>query len=462
MPRRIVVIGGDAAGMSAAAQLRRLVPPSDLDIVVFEKGPYTSYSACGIPFFVSGLVPEVESLVARTPDEHRANGIDVRMHTEVVAVDLDRREVTARTVDDERSESRVGFDQLVFATGATPVRPDLPNVNARGIHGVQTLSDGVALRDAMLRAERPKIVVVGGGYVGLEMAEAMRVRDLDVVLVDRSPQPLSTLDEDMGALVARALQGLGVDVRLHTQVQAFEADDDGHVRAVVTDAGTFAADLVVLGIGVRPNSSLAADAGVTVGRTGGISTDSRMSTSVDGVWAAGDCVETLHRLTGEAVSIPLGTHANKQGKVVAANLAGRRATFPGVIGTAVTKICDLEVARTGLSEREAEQAGIDTVAGVIQSTSRAGYYPGAQVLHVKVRAHARTGRLLGAQIVGREGAAKRIDVLAAAIWSGMTAEEFSQIDLGYAPPYSPLWDPTLVGARKAAEAVEPDLPPTGA
>jgi NADPH-dependent 2,4-dienoyl-CoA reductase/sulfur reductase-like enzyme len=453
MPGRFVVIGGDAAGMSAAAQLRRLVPRSQLEIVVFEKGPYTSYSACGLPFFVSGLVEDAESLIARTPEEHIANGIDVRMLTEVVSVDLERREVEARTVDGKRTGTRVGFDQLLFATGATPIRPDLPNASAHGIHGIQSLTDGIRLRDAVVRAGRPKVVVVGGGYVGLEMAEAMRVRDLDVVLVDRAAQPMSTLDEDMGALVARALEGLGVELRLGTAVEAFEADGEGRVRGVVTDAGTLDADLVVLGIGVRPNSTLAAHAGVPIGRTGGISTDLRMSTNVDGVWAAGDCVETLHRLTGEPVAIALGTHANKQGRVVAANAAGKHATFRGVIGTAVTKVCDLEVARTGLNEREATHAGIETVSGVIEGTSRAGYYPGAQRLHVKVRADARTGRLLGAQIVGREGAAKRIDVFAAAIWTGMTADEFSQLDLGYAPPYAPLWDPTLIGARKAAEAV---------
>jgi NADPH-dependent 2,4-dienoyl-CoA reductase/sulfur reductase-like enzyme len=328
----------------------------------------------------------------------------------------------------------------------------VPNAKAAGIHGIQTLTDGVALRDALLR-DRPKVVVVGGGYVGLEMAEAMRVRDLDVVLVDRAPQPMSSLDEDMGALVATALEGLGVQLHLGTEVKAFEADDAGHVRAVVTDEGTFQADLVVLGIGVRPNATLALEGGVAIGHTGGISTDRRMSTSVDGVWAAGDCVETFHRLTGTPVAIALGTHANKQGKVVGINASGGYAAFPGVIGTAVTKVCDLEVARTGLNEREAKRAGFETVSGTIESTSRAGYYPGAERLHVKVHAEKRTGRLLGAQIVGREGAAKRIDVLAAAIWNGMTADEFSQVDLGYAPPYSPLWDPTLIGARKAADAV---------
>jgi NADPH-dependent 2,4-dienoyl-CoA reductase/sulfur reductase-like enzyme len=284
------------------------------------------------------------------------------------------------------------------------------------------------------------------------MAEAMRVRDLDVVLVDRSVQPMRTLDDDMGALVAKALEGLGIELRLATEVRGFEVDGDNHVRAVVTDAGSIDADLVVLGMGVKPNASLAARAGVKIGPTGGIATDRRMATDADGVWAAGDCVETFHRITGRPVAIALGTHANKQGKVVAVNASGGYAAFPGVIGTAITKVCDYEVARTGLSAREAKAAGFETVHGFIEGTSRAGYYPGAQRLHVKVHADAHTGRLLGAQIVGREGAAKRVDVLAAAIWAGMTAEEFSQLDLGYAPPYSPLWDPTLIGARKAADA----------
>jgi NADPH-dependent 2,4-dienoyl-CoA reductase/sulfur reductase-like enzyme len=453
MPDRIVIIGGDAAGMSAAAQLRRLVPPASLEIVVFERGRYTSYSACGLPYFVSGLVEEADDLIARSPEEHRAHGIDVRTGQEVVEVDLDARRVVARSTEPGTGPTECAFDQLVFATGAEPIRPDLPNADAAGIHGIQTITDGIALRDHVEQVGKPNVVVVGGGYVGLEMAEAMRMRDLDVVLVDRSPQPMNTLDEDMAAMVTKALETMGVDVHLGADVEGFDVDAQGHVRAVVTDEGTFPADLVVLGIGVHPRTNLAGDAGVTIGPTGGIATDRRMATSVDGVWAAGDCVETHHRLTGRPVAIALGTHANKQGKVVAVNASGGYAAFPGVIGTAVTKVCDLEVARTGLSAREAVVAGFRTVVGFVEGTSRAGYFPGAEAIAVKVHADARSGRLLGAQIVGREGAAKRIDVLAAAIWSGMTAAEFSQLDLGYAPPFSPLWDPTLIAARKAAEAV---------
>jgi NADPH-dependent 2,4-dienoyl-CoA reductase/sulfur reductase-like enzyme len=451
MSERIVVIGGDAAGMSMAAQLRRLVPKDELEIVVFEKGDYTSYSACGLPFYVSGVVDDIDALIARSPDEHRAHGIDVRTRHEVVEVDIERRRVTVST--GSAATDHVAFDQLVFAMGAVPIRPDLPHADAIGIHGIQTVTDGIALRDDVLRSGHRNAVVVGSGYVGLEMAEALRIRGLDVALVERSPQPMNTLDEDMGSLIARALEGMGIELHLGTSVRGFEADGHGRVRAVVTDTATIPADVVVLGIGVRPNAQLAASAGIAIGPTGGIATDRRMATSAEGVWAAGDCVETFHRMSGRPVAIALGTHANKQGKVVAVNASGGYAAFPGVIGTAVTKVCELEVARTGLGAREAAAAGFEIVQGVVEGTSRAGYYPGAQTLHVKVHADARTGRLLGAQIVGREGAAKRIDVLAAAIWSEMTAEEFSQLDLGYAPPYSPLWDPTLVGARRAADAI---------
>jgi NADPH-dependent 2,4-dienoyl-CoA reductase/sulfur reductase-like enzyme len=254
----------------------------------------------------------------------------------------------------------------------------------------------------------------------------------------------------MGALVADAIRALGIEVHLGVTVDAFDTDDTGHVRAVRTSAGTFPTDLVVLGLGVRPNSRLAVDAGLKVGERDGIRTDASMETSVEGIWAAGDCVEVLHRITGKHVAIALGTHANKQGRVVGVNATGGALTFPGVIGTAVTKICEYEMGRTGLSEREAHAAGFTAIAARIEATTRAGYYPGSGPITVKLVAESPTGRLLGAQVIGHEGAAKRIDVLATAIWNEMTADDFSQLDLGYAPPFAPVWDPVLVAARKVA------------
>jgi NADPH-dependent 2,4-dienoyl-CoA reductase/sulfur reductase-like enzyme len=447
---RLLVIGGDAAGMSAAAQARRRRGKDQLDIVAFERGDYTSYSACGLPYFVAGTIDALDDLIARRPAEFRErHDIDVHMRHEVVDVDLDGRTAGVHDLASGGTR-RESFDQLVIATGATPRRPPLANAEAPGVFGIQTITDGVALRDHIAAHDHERAVVVGGGYIGLEMAEAMTQRGLAVTIVEGGPQIMATFDPDMGALVTDAVRGLGCEVRTDTRVEGFEVDAEGHVCTVVTSGGSLAADLVVLGLGVRPNVDLAQRAGVTIGITGAIATDRRMATNVDGVWAAGDCCETYHRVARRPVTIALGTHANKQGRAVGVNATGGYLPFPGVIGTAVSKICSLEVARTGLNEREAHDAGFDFVTARIDSTTRAGYYPGASEITVKAIAERGSGRLIGAQIIGREGAAKRVDVMAAAIWNEMTAEEFSSLDLGYAPPFSPVWDPTLIAARKVA------------
>jgi NADPH-dependent 2,4-dienoyl-CoA reductase/sulfur reductase-like enzyme len=450
---RLVVVGGDAAGMSAASQARRRRDGGGLEIVVFERGNFTSYSACGIPYLVGGVVADPGRLIARDPDTFRsAFDIEVYLRHEVTGIDLGRRAVRVRDLDGggQRWE---GFDQLMVATGAVPARPSLPGADAAGIHGVQVLDDGLAIR-RVLDGQRPRrAVVVGGGYIGLEMAEALVMRGLQVALVDAAPQPMTTLDEDMGALVADALRKVGVTVHLGERVTGFDMAA-GRVRAVTTANRVLPAELVILGLGVRPNTALARAAGLAVGATGGIITDRRMRTEAAGVWAAGDCVQTRHLVSGAPVAIALGTHANKQGRVAGINLGGGYATFPGVVGTAVSKICGVEVARTGLTEAEAVRAGFDPLAVVVASTTRAGYYPGAAPIKTKIVAERRSGRLLGAQIVGEEGAAKRIDGLAIALWNGMTVEEMTGLDLAYAPPFSPVWDPVLIAARKAADLVE--------
>lgn len=449
----MIVVGGDAGGMSAASQARKRMGADDLEIVVFERGHFTSFSACGIPYWIGGSVKSRDKLIAREPAAFRQAGIDVRIRHEVVAIDLDKREVTARDLD-ERREVREGFDQLVYATGAVPVTPDWARIRGGGVFGVQTLDDGAAIHAWLDREPRPRrAVVIGGGYIGVEMAEALVNRGLDVTLLEKSAQPMSTVDPDMGARVAEAIRGQGIAVRTNAHVQGLETEN-GRIRAVVTPGGSLPADIVVLGLGVRPNTGLAATSGIPLGITGGIPTDLRMRVvGVDGVWAAGDCVQTVNLISGQPVYIPLGTHANKQGRVAGINIGGGYATFPGVIGTAVTKVCDLEVARTGLLEEEAADSGYAFVTASVESTSRAGYYPGAAPMTVKLIAEKRTGLLLGAQIVGRTEAAKRIDALAIAIWNRMTVEGMTSLDLSYAPPYAPVWDPVLIAARKATEAV---------
>ncbi|MGW0599053.1 FAD-dependent oxidoreductase [Streptomyces sp. NPDC002776] len=453
---RLVVIGGDAAGMSAASQARRMKGAAELEIVAFERGDFSSYSACGIPYWVGGDVAGRDELIARTPEEHRARDIDLRMRTEVVEVDPAGQRVRARDVD-SGAESWTSYDKLVIATGARPVRPDLPGVEAPGVHGVQSLGDGQALLDTLARTRGRHAVVVGAGYIGVEMAEALIKRGYEVTVVNRGEEPMSTLDPDMGRLVHEAMTGLGITMVGGAEVTGIRTGDDGRVRAVVTQDAEYPADVVVLGIGVRPETTLARRAGLPLGRHQGLLTDLAMRVrGHENIWAGGDCVEVLDLVSGQERHIALGTHANKHGQVIGTNVGGGYATFPGVVGTAVSKVCDLEIARTGLREKDARRAGLQYVTATIESTSRAGYYPGSSPMTVKILAERRTGRLLGVQIVGREGAAKRVDIAAVALTAGMTVDRMTALDLGYAPPFSPVWDPVLVAARKAARAVSED------
>ncbi|MFF7971039.1 FAD-dependent oxidoreductase [Streptomyces sp. NPDC007905] len=450
---RLVVIGGDAAGMSAASQARRMRGPDELEIVAFERGHFTSFSACGIPYWVGGDVAERDHLIARTPEEHRARDIDLRMRTEVTEIDLAGGRVRARDVD-SGEESWTSYDKLVIATGSRPVRPDMPGVDATGVHGVQTLDDGQALLDTLTCTHGRRAVVVGAGYIGVEMAEALIKRGFEVTVVNRGKEPMSTLDPDMGRLVHRAMEGLGITMVDDTEVTKLLTDGEGRVRAVATEDAEFPADIVVLGIGVRPGTGLARAAGLPLGVHGGLLTDLAMRVrGHENVWAGGDCVEVLNLVSGQEQYVPLGTHANKHGQVIGTNVGGGYATFPGVVGTAVSKVCDLEIARTGLREKDAHRVGLQYETVTIESTSRAGYYPGASPMTVKMLAERRTGRLLGMQIVGREGAGKRVDIAAVALTAGLTVEQMTSLDLGYAPPFSPVWDPVLVAARKATAKV---------
>ncbi|MFL5997585.1 MAG: FAD-dependent oxidoreductase [Streptomyces sp.] len=450
---RLVVIGGDAAGMSAASQARRLKGPDELEIVAFERGHFTSYSACGIPYWVGGDVSGPDQLIARTPEEHRARDIDLRMRTEVMEIDVGRQRVRTRDLE-SGAESWTSYDKLVIATGARPIRPDMPGVDAPGVHGVQTLDDGQALIDTLAHTRGRKAVVVGAGYIGVEMAEALINRGYEVTVVNRGSEPMSTLDPDMGRLVHEAMEGLGITMVDDAAVTKVLTGEDGRVRAVATETAEYPADVVVLGIGVRPETALAKAAGLPLGGHGGLLTDLAMRVrGHENIWAGGDCVEVLDLVSGQERHIALGTHANKHGQVIGTGVGGGYATFPGVVGTAVSKVCDLEIARTGLREKDARRVGLQFVSVTIESTSRAGYYPGASPMTVKMLAERRTGRLLGVQIVGREGAAKRVDIAAVALTAGMTVEQMTALDLGYAPPFSPVWDPVLVAARKAAAKV---------
>jgi NADPH-dependent 2,4-dienoyl-CoA reductase/sulfur reductase-like enzyme len=442
---RVVIIGGDAAGMSAASKIRR--EQSDRKIMVLEKTAYTSYSACGMPYYIGGLIDAADRLVARSPAAFRDKyAIDVRTRHEVVGIDPEAQRVSVFARDDGKTYSEP-YDQLLIATGAQPFCPEVEGSATAGLFGLSTLASGIRVHDFILREKPRRAVVVGGGYIGLEMAEALVRRNLEVSLVQRGPQVMATLDPDMGALVSQALREIGVTLYLEEAFKAFE-QGSGRIKAVITDRRRLPADLVILGMGVRPNSALAEAAGLELGVNRAIQVDSRMRTSQANIWAAGDCTATVHRLTGRQIYVALGTVANKTGLVAGTNLAGGDAEFPGVIGTAVSKICKVEVARTGLQEKELKKLDSDYVATTIKTKTRAGYYPGAGPITVKLIGERGSGRLLGAQIVGMEGSAKRIDTVATALTAGMTVAALVDLDLGYAPPFSPVWDPVQTAARQ--------------
>ncbi len=447
MTERLVVIGGDAAGMSAASQARRRRPVDDLEIIAFERSNWVSYSACGEPYHVAGYVERLESLVARTPQQFGAMDIDVRTRHEVTEVDLARRVVVARDLEEGRN-FLVGFDQLMIATGAKPLRPGIAGVDLDGVHELRTLDDASQLRQ-IADSRKGNAVVVGGGYIGLEAAEAFHIQGWNVTVVTSGRRVLDrTLHSDLGQKVVDAMRRVGIDVVLGTRVECINGTDQ--VESVGCTDATYPADVVVLGLGSEPEVELARAAGIAVGPTGAIAVDDHQRTGSSGVWSAGDCAEAMHRVTGKPVNIHLGTIANKAGRVAGINLGGDDAVFPGVLGTAITKICDIEVSSTGLRLIEAQAEGFDAVEGRATGTTTAGYYPTASEITISTVAERRTGRIIGAEIVGGSGAAKRIDVFATAIWSNMTVQDLAWVDLAYAPPFSGVWDLIHISARNAA------------
>jgi NADPH-dependent 2,4-dienoyl-CoA reductase/sulfur reductase-like enzyme len=451
--RRVVIVGGDAAGMSAATHLARA--DAGIDVVVVERGPYTSYSACGIPYLVGGEIAEVQDLVVMGPEAFRDMGITVHLRTEAIDVDADRRTVRVRDLGTgaERDEP---YDALLLAPGAHPSVPGVDGVADHG-HVVRTLDEGERVRDLVAPSRSAgdpvRVVVLGAGYIGMELAEALVRHGHEAVIVDRSAQVMKTLDDDMAAIVEGILVDFGVGVRLRASVTGVRTEG-GVLRAVLTDAGEFPADVLLVAAGSRPNVGLGVAAGAEVGPSGGLVVDGRMRTGVPGVWAAGDCVESRDLVSGLRRNVQLGTHANKQGRIagidILAALDGGEgdAVFPGVVGTAVTKVCQWEIGRVGLTLADAAEAGVEHATVRFTGTARAGYMPDAGTVHVKMMAERGTGRVLGAQLVGTGNVAKRIDV--AAVWCqlGVPVQEAQLLDLSYAPPFGGVWDLLQVAARK--------------
>ncbi len=437
-PRRIVIVGGVAAGMKTAARLRRLDP--EVEIVVIERGEHLSYGACALPYYIEGLFHDLNE-VMKTPagvlrDEKffaKVKGVQVRSRTEALAIDRQAKTLRIRDLA-SGGEDDLPYDRLVLATGNQPIVPPLPGVDLQGVKPLKRVEDAAAFADWAKTARRA--VVVGGGLIGLEMAEALISRGIHVTLVEMKDQVLaSALDLGMAALVHRELRKNGVELRLAEPLVRIDGEN-GRVTQVVTKGGVYPADLVVLALGVRPAVRLAREAGLEIGATGAIAVDETMRTSDPTIFAAGDCAEATDLVSGRKVYVPLGSTANKQGRVAAANLAGREERFPGILGSLIVKVFGLTVARTGLSFEDARLLGRDPVAILAAGPDRAHVYPGAKAVVIRLVAERGSRKLLGAQMVGPGAVDKRIDTVATALSLGADVDQLANLDLTYAPPYS--------------------------
>ncbi len=440
MPR-LVVVGGIAAGMSGASKLRRLRP--EWEVLVLEAGEDPSYGACGLPYWIGGVTRAMDDLYALDPAEIERRGIDVRLRQRVTGLMEGRKAVSVEDVPSGRTYEEP-YDALLIATGTRAVTPDLRNLSGENLFTMHDLPDGRRMQ-GFIDENRPRSAAIWGtGYVGLEMAENLAARGMAVTMINRSERVLKTLTKPLRERVLQELEDRGVRVFLDTQVLEVRKAED-RIVSFATDRGDVAADLFLVATGIRPATDFLRGSPVPLADNGAIRVDETCATGVHGIWAAGDCCEVTHRVTGRPAYLPLGTTANKMGRVAGSNIAGERERFPGVVGTAVTRVFGLEVGVTGLSPEEAARAGFDPVDAVIQAGSRAGYYPGGGGVHVQLTAD-RRGRVLGGQVAGPEGTKGRIDTLAAAVSCRMKVEDLAMLDLAYAPPFAPVWDPVLVAA----------------
>ena len=447
---KIVIIGGNAAGMSAASKARR--NDAEAEIIVFEKSGTVSYGACGLPYYISDDIKNADDLIAVTADDFRnKRNIDVRLFHEALSFDTRKRTVRIKNGKNDETLTQT-YDKLIISTGASAVRPKIPGSDLQNVFVLRTLEDGKRIKSFVLKESPKQAAIIGAGYIGLEMAEALTKRGVQVHVFEALEQVLPYLDADMSAKAAETLQKNGVKLYLSSMVTGISGN--GKVEKILlSDGRVIQADMVLMSVGIRPNITFAQSGGVQIGRTGAIQINDRMQTNLMHVYAAGDCAETRCLVTNKTTWVPLGTTANKQGRTAGDNASGGRSRFKGITTTSAVKIFELEVASTGMNSEMAEKMGFSFAAVAIHSKTRAHYYPGQKDIFVKMILNKQDGRLLGAQILGEEGVAKRIDVLAAALYNKMTVQQIAELDLSYSPPFAPVWDALLVAANQAVKKV---------
>ncbi|HUL22295.1 MAG TPA: FAD-dependent oxidoreductase [Thermodesulfobacteriota bacterium] len=450
MAKRLVVIGGVAAGPKAAAKARRCDP--EMEIVIYQEEDEISYAGCGLPYYTSGVIGERDELISRTPGQFALDGIRVLKNRRIEKMDIRSHRISGRKMGSGETFTD-HFDRLVLATGASPIRPKIEGIDLGNIFYLRSIFDADAFTQEIRSEKIRDVVIAGGGYIGLEMAESLVRLGKNVTIVELAPQILTLFDEDFAGILQQYLEKKGVKIFTSEGIQALKGKA-GKVTSVHTAAHELKTDVVLMSLGIRPQVELAKEAGLKVGETGAIWVNEKMETSAEGIYSAGDCAETTHLVTGKRVWVPLGSTANKQGRVVGVNVCGGNATFPGVMGTTVFKTFDFNVAKTGLSMREAEKEGLRPIQAVVRGYDRAHYYPGGKESVLKVIAEKGTGRILGGQAVGEGPSDKFIDILAMGLHGRMTCRELASVDLAYAPPFSPALSPVIVAANVLMNKIE--------
>ncbi len=436
---RIRIIGGSDAGISAALRAREM--DRKVEISVFLADDFPNFSVCGLPFFLSGETPDWHSLAHRT----EFDGIDIRRNCPAKHIDVLQRQIA---VEGAAGTELVAYDKLVIATGAVPPRPSFEGNTLPGVYELHTMEDSFQIKAQLERGAAKSAIIIGAGYLGVEMADALSHRGMAVTLVERSPAVFPSVDREFGDLIEDTLRKHGVEVVTGAEVARIETAPSG-LLVTAKNGWRKSADLVLLVVGVKPASDLAREAGIAIGSRGAIRVNTRMETEAPDVYAAGDCVETWHRLLQRYTYLPLGTTSHKQGRVAGENAAGGDREFAGSVGTQVVKIFDMAIARTGLRQSDAAEAGINAATTASAFSDHKAYYPGAEEIHFRVTGDTTSGKLLGAQIAGhwKSGVSKRIDIFAAALFHGMTADGFNDLDLSYTPPLSSPWDPVQMSVQ---------------
>ncbi|MFP4445091.1 MAG: FAD-dependent oxidoreductase [Desulfosudaceae bacterium] len=454
MPNKLIIIGGVAGGATAAARARRLDEATE--IILFERGQYISFANCGLPYYLGGAIEERDELLVTTPaDLSRRYRVDVRTQCEVVSIDRQNREVTVKDLSTDTVYLE-RFDKLILSPGAAPVQPSLEGINLENIFTVRTIPDIDCIKQYVDEQRPQSAVIVGGGFIGLEMAENLVHRKVKVTLVEMLDQVMAPLDVEMARMVQAHLAEKGVQLNLGDGIKRF-TKETGRLQVVTEKGNRFACDLIILAIGVRPENRLALSAGLDINEQGGIVTDTAMATSDPDIYAVGDAAQVSHRVSGKPAMIPLAGPANRQGRIAADNVQGRSSAYPGTLGTAIVKIFDRVVAGTGLNEKTAAQQKISCQKSYTCSGSHASYYPGSTAMTIKLLFTPDEGKILGAQIVGQEGVDKRIDVIATAICGQMTVYDLEQLELAYAPPFSSAKDPVNMAGFVAANHLKGDV-----